>query len=224
MTSQLSGKPLKIVHSFINKFQATYNNSFKHSETTHLIVKTQQKRCDRTFKYLQALASKIWVVDIRWMSDCIAQKKLIPEDDYEVAGDNQESDMILSYAPKRSRESDAGFKLLSKHVFHCHPPFSFFSTKQLEELLVLCGAQVVSSLQEFHQFSSDDYQKYVIVDDDVDSQESSLNYSEIGAEFGAETIPNTWILESVATFTLQPTDTYPLREEEDEDDDIMLVQ
>ena len=41
---------------------------------------------------------------------------------------------------------------------------------------------------------------------------------EIGVVFGAETIPNTWILESVATFTLQPTDTYPLKADEEEDD------
>ena len=42
---------------------------------------------------------------------------------------------------------------------------------------MLCGGQVVSSLQDFHKFSIEDYQKYVIVDDDIDSQESSLNYS-----------------------------------------------
>ena len=46
--------------------------------------------------------------------------------------------------------------------------------------------------------------------------------AEIGVEYGAETIPNTWILESVATYSLQPTDTYPVKD--DEDEDILLVQ
>jgi hypothetical protein len=41
----------------------------------------------RSIKYLRAISSGNWVVTPAWVSSCLTRNSLVPEDQYEVAGD-----------------------------------------------------------------------------------------------------------------------------------------
>jgi hypothetical protein len=41
----------------------------------------------RSIKYLRAISSGNWIVTPAWVSACLTRNSLVPEDQYEVAGD-----------------------------------------------------------------------------------------------------------------------------------------
>lgn len=47
---------------------------------SHLIAKTNEQNCtDKTLKYLQAVASGKWIVNIEWIKTCVRMNKIVPE-------------------------------------------------------------------------------------------------------------------------------------------------
>uniref|UniRef100_H2YZY5 BRCT domain-containing protein n=1 Tax=Ciona savignyi TaxID=51511 RepID=H2YZY5_CIOSA len=214
MASGIRGKGLSVVKAFTKKFGGTFHNKFVPGEVTHVIVRTEQSRCDRTLKYLQAIASKSWVVSILWVTQSLKQKKLLSEIEFEVITDSVETDPVLFNGPRRSRESAKDFKLLSDFYICCYPPFALFTADEFMELLKMCGAAVTTNLNEL---KSDRSNQRKVIAFDADAYTGSLpNYTEIASRNNAEAVSSNWALECIATFTVQPTAVFPVEEFESE--------
>lgn len=78
-TSGLKEPDVNIIKEFCKKFSATYVDKLT-DESTHLVVKTNNKnRSARTFKYLQAIVSRIRIVSMKWIHECLTKEKLVNE-------------------------------------------------------------------------------------------------------------------------------------------------
>lgn len=68
------------ISSMTNKKLATYSNIFN-SSVTHMVVVVNDKNCikDYTMKFVLAVASGLWVVNIHWVQECLNQNQIIPE-------------------------------------------------------------------------------------------------------------------------------------------------
>ncbi|CAK8673362.1 unnamed protein product [Clavelina lepadiformis] len=210
MASGLKGKGLSIVKHFAKRYQGKFHDTFVPGKITHLIVKTQDSRCDRTLKYLQAIASKIWIVSIIWVTQSLKQRTLLPEEEFEVLGDNAELESAPSLGPKRARESK-DFKLMQGYVAYCFPQFELFTSEQFTELLELCGATVVKKPRDLVRFKQT---KSRIIILDPDSFSSTLpNYTELSVRYKAIAVSSSWALDCIGTFSMLSLTKYPVEED-----------
>lgn len=116
------------VKKFANKFSATFLNNFN-SEVTHVIIKTDPatKTGQKTFKYIQGIAFKKFVVSYDWIVDCLKENRVLDEEDvkYEVL----DPDILQSGSKKSISE---GRNLFEEFAFYCLEPFTSFSLKDFK--------------------------------------------------------------------------------------------
>nr|CAB3226138.1 breast cancer type 1 susceptibility protein homolog [Phallusia mammillata] len=216
MTSGIKGKAAMIVRKFAKRCRGSFHETFVLGKVTHVIVKTDQLRCDRTLKFIQGIASKIWVVSYLWVVHSLKRKKILPEEEFEVIGDNIDTDDVASlHAPRRSRLSTPDYCLLKDYAVCCIPPFSLFTTEQLKEVLQLLGAKVLTKPNDF---SVCDRKMKRILTLDANAYTQSLpNYPGIAETYSAEAVSCDWVFECVASFRIQPTQLFPVEETESQE-------
>ncbi|XP_037785057.1 BRCA1-associated RING domain protein 1-like [Penaeus monodon] len=75
-------------------------------DVTHVIAECVQDQavCQRTLKYMMAVASGKWILSHRWMEDCITQELVLNPEKYEVSGSNHNAS---SNAPMQARTNAA---------------------------------------------------------------------------------------------------------------------
>lgn len=68
------------ISNMTNKKLATYSTTFT-SNVTHLIISTDETNCvkDHTVKYVSAIAAGIWVLNFKWVQQCLARNCLVSE-------------------------------------------------------------------------------------------------------------------------------------------------
>lgn len=78
--TRLSKDQVIAISSLVNKKLATYSRVFD-SSVTHMIVSVNERNCisDHTMKYVCAVAAGVWVVDFRWIQECISRNNIAPE-------------------------------------------------------------------------------------------------------------------------------------------------
>lgn len=70
-------------------------------KVTHLItVCNDVGHCQRTMKFLQAILTGKWILNYSWVEECIAFKRRVFEEPYEVVGNKNQ---MSTYGPKKSR-------------------------------------------------------------------------------------------------------------------------
>ena len=126
-----SGLPLnniKIVQQFAKIFNAEFQNHFN-ANVTHLIVQTdpKTKAGQKTFKYVQGVAYKKYVVSFSWVTDCLKENKLLNEDNEKY--DVLDPDANVS-GSKRSRLRIKD--LFENFAFYCYESFSSFSLSDFQ--------------------------------------------------------------------------------------------
>lgn len=193
--SSLSAENTKLVNQFANKFNARLQANFDLS-VTHVVVKVdpETKAPPKTFKYIQGIAYKKYVVSLEWIKDCVVGNKLVDPDDEKY--DVLDPDTLIS-GSKRSRQSSQElfrnfvfcflepfekvslneFKvsILRVHLFFFKNVFFFIyinliSFKMFQELLSYNGGEIVNSFAEFHLHK--DRLKVIIVESDEINEES----------------------------------------------------
>lgn len=124
------------------------------SDVTHLLVSTAPRNNvmqQRTMKYMQALAKGIWIVSTKWLEDCLAAHRLLPEQDYEVRGNIK---AYVEHAPRRARlaqMNETSLPLVDFKVLLCDPfPLPGPAKSDLEYLVTGCGGSVLS-MQEMKE-------------------------------------------------------------------------
>ncbi|XP_021537334.1 breast cancer type 1 susceptibility protein isoform X3 [Neomonachus schauinslandi] len=125
VASGLTPKEFMLVHKFARKHHITLTNQIS-EETTHVIMKTDAEFvCERTLKYFLGIAGGKWIVSYFWVTQCIKERKMLDEHDFEVIGDVVNG--RNHQGPKRARES-RDRKIFRGLEVCCYGPFTNMPT------------------------------------------------------------------------------------------------
>lgn len=78
--SRLTKEQVMAISALANKKIVSYSNNFNTS-VTHLVVDVNEDNCvkDHTIKYISGVAAGIWVVNSKWVQECLRQNCLTSE-------------------------------------------------------------------------------------------------------------------------------------------------
>ncbi|XP_060718402.1 breast cancer type 1 susceptibility protein homolog isoform X1 [Tachysurus vachellii] len=202
VASGLSAAEQGLLKKFARKMKAGVSSHVTPT-TTHIIIKTDGDLvCERTLKYFQGIAGRKWVVSFLWISECFKHGKLLSEDPYEVCGD------VVNgrdhKGPQKARIAPENNLLMKGCEICFQGSFTDMTTDQMEVMVELCGATVVKDPLMFSR-KNICYQLVVVQPDPDDSQSY---YAALQRK--ATVVTRSWLLDSVATYTLQnPRDYKP---------------
>ncbi|TKW05391.1 hypothetical protein SEVIR_7G172300v4 [Setaria viridis] len=205
--SALNGRERELLDQFEHQTGITVTNSWS-SNVTHVIANTDERgACARTLKVLMAILAGKWVLNVNWLRACIEARELIPEEPYEVRCDVHGS--FDGPRTGRLRAMQQAPSLFAGLTFYFSGHFMPAYKVSLEDLITAAGGSILEKTElsstslilysvEPPQGSNLDALNEIIKKREAEAQESA-------AAVGCRAIPHTWLLDSIASCTLQLT-------------------
>ncbi|XP_050208239.1 BRCA1-associated RING domain protein 1 [Mercurialis annua] len=184
---------------------------------THVIAATDMKgACTRTLKVLMAILNGKWVLTIDWVKACMKSMRPVDEEPYEVSLDSHG----CCNGPKTGRLSvlDNAPKLFSGMNFIFVGDFVSGYKQDLQNLVVAAGGNILKNkekvLEQSHEQAT--FSRTLVVynldpplgcklGEEVTILWQRLSEAEnLAAKIGSQVIGHTWLLESIASYKLQP--------------------
>uniref|UniRef100_A0A251JLN8 RING-type E3 ubiquitin transferase BRCA1 n=1 Tax=Manihot esculenta TaxID=3983 RepID=A0A251JLN8_MANES len=193
---------------------------FWKQNVTHVIAATDTKgACTRTLKVLMAILNGRWVLTIDWVKACMKSMCPVDEEPYEVGLDNHG----CCNGPRTGRLSvlDKAPKLFDGLRFYFSGDFVLGYKEDLQNLVTTAGGTVLRIVEELvektHEPAAAAAPSKTIVVYNLDPPQGCklgeevsilwqrLNEAEnLAAKIGSQVIGHTWVLESIASYKLQP--------------------
>uniref|UniRef100_A0A3B3QM89 BRCA1 DNA repair associated n=1 Tax=Paramormyrops kingsleyae TaxID=1676925 RepID=A0A3B3QM89_9TELE len=148
--------------------------------------------CERTLKYFLGIAGRKWVVSFHWVTQSFKRGSLLPEALFEVRGDTANG--AEHRGPMRARTTDEQKLLMRGCEISFQGSFTNMTTGQMEWMVQLCGATVVKDPSLFTAESLSLHPPATVLSTAVQQR--------------AMVVSRPWLLDSVATYTLQNPDDY----------------
>ncbi|XP_062184346.1 BRCA1-associated RING domain protein 1-like [Phragmites australis] len=205
--SALNGHEKEILDQFEHQTGITVTNNWR-SDVTHVIANTDERgACARTLKVLMAILAGKWVLSVNWLKACIEAREPVPEEPYEIS-----SDVHGSFdGPRTGRllTMQQAPSLFAGLTFYFSGHFMPAYKVHLEDLIAAAGGSIL----EKTGLSSTSLIVYSM-EPPQGSDPDTLNEAikkriaeaeELAATIGCKAIPHTWLLDSIASCTVQLT-------------------
>ncbi|XP_058789917.1 breast cancer type 1 susceptibility protein-like [Phymastichus coffea] len=190
--TSLTVENIQLLQTFASTFNVQLKSNFDLG-VTHVVVKVDPltKIAPKTFKYIQGIAFKKYVVSFEWITDCLAKNKLLDADDekYDVLDPD-----IFKSGCRKSRQSTQ--KLFKNFVFCCFGLFMKVRLDEFKELLTYTGSIVVSSIKEFNFHKN---KLNIIIIETEDFNDKAVD---ILTKADAATVHLEWVVDSLSQFQL----------------------
>ncbi|CAG4948435.1 unnamed protein product [Colias eurytheme] len=158
-------------------------------ELTHLIVSVdEEKKAQRSAKFMCALAASKWIVAYDWVEKCLQTNQIVDEEPYEAL------DITGEPGPKRSRLTKQ--KLFNGIKFFCMPPFGVLDVDTLKEILESAGGTVVNQAKAVEVTSS----PALLLAEPESTQEDRFIY--LAMELCIVPVNYEWVLNCLGSYTL----------------------
>ncbi|XP_044967158.1 BRCA1-associated RING domain protein 1 [Hordeum vulgare subsp. vulgare] len=204
--SALSDQDKEILNQFEYHSGVTTTNNWS-SNVTHVLANTNEHgACGRTRKVLLAILAGKWVVNVNWLNACLEAKKPVPEEPYEISSDVHGA--IDGPRIGRLRAMQKAPSLFSGLAFYfIGQPLTF--KVELEELIAAAGGSILGKA-DLSSTSLIVYNKEIPKGCNEDAVDEVFSKREaealdLATTFGCRVVPHTWVLDSIASCTLQPT-------------------
>jgi len=191
-------------------------NSMSKSVTHVVACGGENRRCNRTFKYIAGIAQGCWIVSPDWIKRCLERKTLLDEEYFEIIGD-----LDLDTSPNvprisrlhKSRTSQAK-SVLSDFMIKTVRPYDMNLTKaHLHELMKNTGANIVEDENKLLHTNLIP----IIIGNANASQNDNVTREEQLKDFSNETgikrISRDWVLDCVLNFSTLDRENYILSNE-----------
>ncbi|XP_072044884.1 uncharacterized protein [Amphiura filiformis] len=201
VTTGLDRQQRKEVEKLASLTGCRFTHKFN-SNTTHVITNTDENLvCDRTHKYFQGIAGRVWIVSFTWVEACLRKEDIISEKGFEIQGDVVNGHM--HNGPERARTWQDKPLMYQFEMCTYNSEKDVMQKDQLEAILQMCGASVVHHPTLF-PLEADYY--YIVLQ--PSEQYTEDDYDAISNKYKVPIISREWVLDSVATYTLQPVEKY----------------
>lgn len=205
--SALSGHEKEILDQFEHQTGVTVTNTWR-SNVTHVIASTDERgACARTLKVLMAILAGKWVLNVNWLKACMEAREPIPEEPYEIRCDVHGS--FDGPRTGRHRAAQQAPSLFAGFSFYFSGHFMPAYKANLEDLIAAAGGSIVEKTElssaSLILYSMEPPQGSNLEPLDEIIKRRIAEAEEMAATVGCKAIPHTWLLDSIASCTVQLT-------------------
>ncbi|CAH0557880.1 unnamed protein product [Brassicogethes aeneus] len=190
-----------LAHRKIIAYTTTYTEN-----VTHLIANVDKNNYveEHTMKFILAVASGAWVLNVGWIKECLEKNRVVPEAPYEVLDGSGIAGPKISRLTRKSNPLFRGFK------FCCRPPFQSAVKDDVETVLRLLDGKIVNDISTM---GIKDGLHGIIVSEIVGTQDFDI-YERMLEKYKCVTVDLEWISKSVAQYRLTSVRPYLLCSED----------
>ncbi|OWF47137.1 Breast cancer type 1 susceptibility protein-like [Mizuhopecten yessoensis] len=206
LTSGLNQSQQEDVKNVCRTFGWGFSHSF-HPKITHLVIKTEPEECrmcDRSLKFLQAIAHHVFIVNLQWIRDSGSKGIRQSEKNYEVIGDTGTIEMHNGPYLSRTKSS----LLLKGFNIHLIGQAEDLTKDDITKLIMACGGTVIGASDVCHDSVIVTCYSHEGEEMNVLSPGERNAVKKVYEEYSINAVCREWIIDSLTCFAVQPITEY----------------